>query len=121
MRLPLPVRFLRLMQHHVAPHVLDEREALAAHLALVRLLARVRQHVVLEVLAFRRLERARGVRAAERVARVDEPVSLQLALVRGRVAAHVAQVLLLVAVRDHVVLERVLPLEAHRAHLNVAM
>ena len=114
----VPVGFLHLVQHHVAAHVLDERETLAADLALVRLLARVRQHVVLEVLALRRLERAVGVRTAERVARVHEPVCLQLTLVRRRVAADVAQVVLLVAVRYHVVLERVLPLEAHRTDLG---
>ena len=76
-------------------HVLHEREALAADVTLVRLLARVGQQVVLEVLSFRRLEAAVGRRgAAVRLAGVDEAVRLQLAAVRRRVAAHVAQVLL---------------------------
>ena len=114
----IPVRFFCLMQHHVPPHVFHEREALATDLALVWLLARVSQHVVLEILPFRRLKRALGMRTAERVSRVDEPMCLQLTLVRRRVPTDVTQMVLLVAVCDHVVLQRMLPLEAHRAHLT---
>ncbi len=56
--------------------------------------------------------------ALEGGASVDEFVRAQLALVRRRVAADVAQVVLLVAMHDHVTLERVAPLERRRAQLK---
>lgn len=78
----------------------------------------MRQHVILEILSFRRLKRALSMWTAERVSRVDQPMRLQLTLVRCCVPTDITQVVLLVAVCDHVVLECMLPLEAHRAHLT---
>ena len=50
--------------------VLDEGEAAATHLTLVRLLLRVGQHVVLHVLRLGRAKLTRGVRAPQGLSRV---------------------------------------------------
>lgn len=108
-----PVRSNRAVQQRMSSQILQQREALATDVALVHFLVGVRQFVVLHVLLFCRLKRALGEFALVQIARVEEVVCLQLTPMCRGIAAIVAQVLLLIAVNNLVILQRVLPFERH--------
>lgn len=83
----------------------------------MRLLLGMSQQVIVEVLEPDGTVVAAGPRAAQCVARMDQPVSTQLRPVRRRVPANVAQVFLAGRVRDGVRAQRRRPLERRAARV----